>query len=472
MSQSVTLAVFLGYFAVLALLGWTGYRRTVTPSDYLLGGRSLGRWRAALSAGASDMSGWLLLGLPGYAYLAGLESVWLALGLLIGSWLNWRLLAAPLRRATVVHNDALTIPAFLNARFGGNRSAMQRCAALLILLFFVIYAASGLVAAARLFETAFGLGYHTALLLGVAAVVFYTAFGGFHAVVWTDVLQALLMLFALVLVPVLIVLRLSHGEASATFVYDPRFLDPRTTAQGEPLSWVSLTSLLAWGLGYFGQPHILARFKALGGVEEATPARRIALAWTALTLTGAVLVGIGGAALVEPPLSGAASETIFMELLRLLLHPVLAAICLAAILAAVMSTADSQLLVCASAATVDLPTRPVRGLRAGRLVVIGVALLALVIAWNPERRVLGLVAYAWAGFGAAFGPALLLTLHWSGMRYSGAAAAMVTGAATVVIWHHLKGGLFDMYELVPGFLFALAAAGVGSYLERRLSGMR
>ncbi len=465
-------AAFAGYLLAMLVIGLWAWRRTRTMGDYLLGGRSLGAPVAALSAGASDMSGWLLLGLPGLTYGSGLQSIWLAAGLLAGTWLNWRLMAGRLRRYSLLADDALTIPEFLAARFGDPR-LLRVTAAALILFFFLLYTSSGLVAGGKLFETVFGLPYHWAVLTGGGTVLLYTLFGGFLAVSWTDVVQGLLMAMALLVVP-LMTLEQAGGAVVLARLQEEHsaLLHPLLTAQGEPLGAIALLSLAGWGLGYFGQPHILARFQAIREVGRVTSARRIAVTWTALTLGGAILVGLAG--LGHPELAGLADpERVFIHLVRLLFHPVMAGICLAAILAAIMSTADSQLLVCASSLSEDLYRgllRPRAGERelvlVGRLAVFLVALLAGSLALTPDAAVLQLVGYAWAGLGASFGPVLLISLYWGRATRRGVLAGMVTGAVTVVLWHHLEGGLFDLYELIPAFLLGGLATLLGSLMDQ------
>ncbi len=466
-------AAFALYLVAMLAIGAWAWRRTRDLADYLLGGRRLGRWATALSAEASDMSGWLLLGLPGYAYAAGLEAGWIALGLLAGTWLNWRLLAARLREATAAHG-ALTLPEFLAARLGGGR-ALRVVAAAFILFFFTLYTASGLAAGGKLFESVFGLPYAQAVLAGCLVVVAYTLAGGFLAVSWTDVVQGLLMLAALIAAPLVAIAAQGGWEATlaAVAARDPTLLDPLSRG-GEPLGAVALLSLLAWGLGYFGQPHILARFMAVRDAAELAPARRIAVGWVALTLGGAVLVGLAGIGYLDPPLAGADTEKVFLRLVQAVFHPLVAGVLLAAVLAAIMSTADSQLLVAASALTEDLYrglVRPRAGERElvwmGRATVAGVAGVATAFALDPDSRVLDMVAYAWAGFGATFGPVLLLAVWWPRLTRAGALAGMVAGGLTVIVWKHLAGGWFDLYELAPGFAAGLAAAVLASLAGRR-----
>ncbi|MCU7914620.1 MAG: sodium/solute symporter [Candidatus Thiodiazotropha sp. (ex Gloverina cf. vestifex)] len=440
---------FVGYLAVILVIGIIAWRRTRDLSDFILGGRRLGSWVTALSASASDMSGWLLLGLSGYAYAAGLESIWLAVGLLLGTWLNWRLVAAPLRSASERAGNALTLPQYLSNRFQDD---------------------SGLI---RMVSSLFGLPYVWAVVVGTLTIILYTAFGGFLAVSWTDLFQGLLMAAALVAVPIF-ALSLTggvNGTLAAIELQNAELLNPFSNAEGDALGVIAIVSLLAWGLGYFGQPHILARFKAVRDVSLVPQARRIAVTWVFITLTAACLVGMSGIPVFETPLED--TEKVFIHLVDLLFHPLIAGICLAAILAAVMSTADSQLLVSSSAFTGDIYRVLFRKeaserelVRVGRLAVLAIAGVAFLLAMNPENKVLDLVAYAWAGFGAAFGPAVLLSLYWRGMNRWGALAGILVGGITVVIWKPLEGGLFDLYEIVPGFTASLLAILLVSRLTR------
>jgi len=463
------------YFAVVLLIGWYAYQRTRDLSDFILGGRKLRSGVAALSASASDMSGWLLLGLPGLAYAAGLESLWLAGGLLLGTWLNWRIVARRLRVFSAAYDDALTLPEYFGKRFDDRSGVLRGLAAFFILAFFLIYTASGLVAGGKLFESVFGVDYVVSVSLAVLSILIYTAFGGFLAVSWSDVLQGLLMALALILVPVMGLELIGGIEPALSRIAEanPNLLDPMTHADGSPLGLIGILSLAGWGLGYFGQPHILARFQAIASHRQVGTARRIAVTWVALTLVGAVLTGMAGILLIDPPLADDARETVFIVLTNLLFHPLVAGILLAAILAAIMSTADSQLLVCSSAFTEDVYRTLFRRsasqselVMVGRIAVALVALGALLIALDPDTLVLDLVSYAWAGFGAAFGPALVLSLYWSRMTNLGALAGILTGGLTVVIWKHLDGGLFDLFELVPGILFSTIAIILVSRFDR------
>ncbi|WP_165313365.1 sodium/proline symporter PutP [Vibrio ziniensis] len=463
---------FIVYLILMLAIGVYAYQRTKSSSDYFLGGRSLGPWPAALSAGASDMSGWLLLGLPGYAYAAGFEAFWLAGGLLVGTWANWLLVAKRLRTYSVT-TDALTLPEFLSRRFNDKSKLIQTISAFFILLFFLFYTSSGLVAGGKLFETVFGIDYTIAVVIGTICVVSYTLFGGFLAVSWTDLVQGLLMAAALLIVP-FAALDGGFGKLNSELTtINPELLTLWNGIDGKPLSAIAIISLVAWGLGYFGQPHILARFKASRSNKDLTAARRIAVAWTGLSMFGALLVGFVGLVYVtnHGTLQLEDGEKIFMLLVNALFHPVIAGILLAAILAAIMSTADSQLLVSSSALAEDFYKQVFKTdasseeiVRVGRLAVIILSVIALILAMTPDSSVLGLVSYAWAGFGAAFGPALVLSLYWSRMNRNGALAGIIVGGVTIVVWKQLSGGWYDVYEIVPGIILSTIAIVVVSLL--------
>lgn len=456
---------FLVYLIGMMAIGYYAYKRTSDSADYFLGGRSLGPWPAAISAGASDMSGWLLLGLPGFAYAAGFESFWLAGGLLLGTWANWMFCAKRLRTYTLEVDNAITIPEYLSRRFEDKSKILQIISALMILLFFLFYTSSGLVAGGKLFETVFGLDYQIAVVVGTLCIVSYTMFGGFLAVSWTDLVQGLMMAAALMIVPIA-AMEGGFGQLETDLQnLNPNLLTLWQNIDGEPLSVIAIVSLAAWGLGYFGQPHILARFNATRTNKDITTARRIAVTWSFLSMAGALMVGLVGLLYVQKNMGGelADAETIFMVLVNAVFHPVVAGILLAAILAAIMSTADSQLLVSSSALAEDFykqmfPHTSAKTLvNIGRFAVVGLSLVALMLAMNPDSTVLGLVSYAWAGFGAAFGPALLFSLYWRNMNRNGALAGVLVGGITVVVWKQLSGGIFDIYEIVPGFILASIA---------------
>ncbi|GIO27997.1 sodium/proline symporter PutP [Ornithinibacillus bavariensis] len=479
------LITFIVYLIGMLIIGIIMYYRTNNLSDYVLGGRSLSPSLAALSAGASDMSGWLLLGLPGAIYVSGFGGAyggWMAIGLAVGAYLNWQFVAKRLRVYTEVSNNSITIPDFLENRFKDNTHILRVSSALVILLFFTFYTSSGMVAGATLFEASFGLPYHLALWIGALVVVSYTFLGGFLAVVWTDFFQGLLMLFALIVVPIVAINHVGSWDATIQAVgkLNPSALDIMA-GFGTFAGGIAIISGAAWGLGYFGQPHILVRFMALRSHKDVPKAKVIGTTWMILGLYGAIFTGFAGIAFISTQDVGVLSdigikvieqggiqvldneETIFIAFSQILFHPVIAGILLAAILSAIMSTIDSQLLVSSSAVAEDFYKAIFRRKASdkelvwvGRIATVVIALIATIIALNPESSVLELVGYAWAGFGAAFGPTILLSLFWKGITRNGALAGIIAGALTVVIWGgFLKGGIFDLYEIVPGFILNL-----------------
>lgn len=463
------ITTFCIYLMGMLIIGLIFYRVTHNLSDYILGGRRLGGTVAALSAGASDMSGWLLLGLPGAIYALGMNQIWIAIGLTFGAFLNWQFVAARLRNYTEVTNDSITLPDYLENRFQDQSKVLRITSAAVILLFFTFYTSSGLVSGAILFEKSFGLDYSTALIIGCLVIVSYTFLGGFLAVSWTDFFQGTLMFLALVVVP-LVALEEIGGWSSA--VSKISALNPTYVQIYPEMTVMTVISLMAWGLGYFGQPHILARFMAVKSYREIPKARLIGMSWMVISLYGAIFTGfIGIAYYADHPLDN--PETVFIGLSHVLFNPWISGCLIAAILSAIMSTVDSQLLVCSSAVTEDF-YRGIFGKASsqrqlvwtGRVSVIVIAILALIIARNPESRVLALVAYAWAGFGAAFGPVVILSLFWKRMTRNGAIGGIIAGAITVVIWKQLKGGVFDIYEILPGFILCLFAIVVISLMDK------
>lgn len=466
------LVTFAAYLLVMIGIGFMAWRRTRTFDDYILGGRSLGSYVTALAAGASDMSGWLMMGLPGALYLGGASEAWIAIGLVIGAWCNWKYVAGPLRVYTEHTRNALTLPDYFTHRFADESRLLRILSALVILVFFAIYCASGIVAGARLFESMFGLPYAQAMFWGAAVTIAYTFIGGFLAVSWTDTVQATLMIFALLLVPTFTVIG-AGGLAPAMHLIEQ--VDPSRLQWVGAGGVIAIVSSMAWGLGYFGQPHVLARFMAADDLATIPRARRIGMTWMILCLAGAMATGFLGIAWfsVHPEAAGpvnANPERVFIALSELLFNPWVAGVLLSAILAAIMSTLSAQLLVCSSALTEDFYRgflRPKAGHKElvwfGRAMVLMVALLAVWIARDPDSRVLGLVAYAWAGFGAAFGPVVLLSLFWKRMTRNGALAGMVAGALTVVLWKQTGSAL---YEIVPGFFAATVAIIVVSLLGK------
>lgn len=464
--------MFVIYIVAMLLIGWLGYRSTEDLSDYILGGRKLGPFVVALAAGASDMSGWLLMGLPGEVYSTGISASWIAIGLIIGAYFNWLFVAARLRVYTERSGNALTLPDFFSNRFEDNKNILRIVSAIVILVFFTLYCASGVVAGARLFESMFGLSYTTAIWLGAFCTIGYVFIGGFLAVSWTDTVQASLMFTALLLTPLIV---LHHAGGFGEAVDAAQMLNPQSTDLWSGVSKIGIVSALAWGLGYFGQPHILVRFMAADSVQSIPRARRIGMTWMILCLAGAVAVGFFGIAYFEAHPQQAAgvtanAERVFIELSILLFNPWIAGVLLAAILAAVMSTLSAQLLVCSSSLTQDIYKTFLRRdagdkelVWFGRLMVLAVALIAIALAWNPNSRVLSMVSYAWAGFGAAFGPVVIMSLVWRRMTLSGALAGMIVGAVVVLVWNNF--GWFGLYEIVPGFVLGALTIYVVSLLS-------
>lgn len=460
---------FALYLSVMVAIGLFYWKRTTTVSQYILGNRDLGRFVAAISAEASDMSGWLLIGLPGLAYACGLQAGWVALGLIAGTYLNWKYIAPRLRVYSGIAGNSLTLPEFFRHRFCDTSDLTGAVCAAWILFFFIIYTSAQFVAGGKLFTTVFGMDYTTALLAGSLIVVAYTFTGGFLAVCVTDTVQGVLMFFALLIVPVTAVILLGGPGATATGVMlaSPHLLDPFTGPDGSPLSLPVILSLAAWGLGYFGQPHILVRFMAIRKPEEIRDARRIAMGWVIISLAAAVATGIVGRVFLSTPLEGPGAETVFMVMTMDTFSAFLAGIILCGILAAIMSTASSILLVAASALSEDVYFPFIRPgakerelLWVSRFSVLLIAGLALLLGMNPESQVFSIVAYAWAGFGAAFGPALIACLFWRGATRDGVLAGIITGGLTVILWKWA--GFSGIYEIIPGFILSLCVIRVVS----------
>ncbi len=446
------------YFVAMIVIGLWAYQRTDDMDDYMLAGRNLGPLSTALSAGASDMSGWLLMGLPGAFYLSGMSAMWLPIGLTVGAWLNWKYTAPRLRTYTEVADNSLTIPTFLSARLHDGSRLIQIGAGVIILVFFTFYVSSGMVAGGRFFEASFGVDYRLGMILVAGITVLYTLVGGFLAVAYTDVVQGLMMVTALVAVPVAGLLGLGGPDPLISTINE---LDPGTWALwGASTSLMSIVSAAAWGLGYFGQPHIIVRFMALETPQQAKAGRRIGIGWMALACLGAAATALVGIATYRRDTGRLPDpETVFISLGQLLFHPFVAGFMLAAILAAIMSTISSQLLVSSSALVEDLYhafNRKELGEKSsvllGRVAVMIVSVVAALMAWQADDSILKLVSFAWAGFGASFGPVVLLALYWRRLTRWGALAGMTTGAVVAAVWANLSGGIFDLYELLPGFV--------------------
>ncbi len=466
------LAIIIYMIAMLGI-GWYAFVKTSNLTDYMLGGRSLGPAVTALSAGAADMSGWLLMGLPGAIYVAGLSKAWIAIGLTIGAYLNWLWVAPRLRVYTQVSNDSITIPSYLDNRLRDNTKLIRIASGIIILIFFTFYVSSGMVAGGKFFDSSFGYPYHTGLLIVSAVVVAYTLFGGFLAVSYTDFLQGLIMFIALISVP-LFGLFLTGGIGDTIASIKAVNPDHLNLLSSNATAAVIISSL-AWGLGYFGQPHIIVRFMAISSVKETKQARRIGIGWMMLSLFGAIATALVGVAYYEQNAGELKdAETVFIVLGQILFHPFIAGIMLAAILAAVMSTISSQLIVTSSALVEDIykalfnkTADDKHYVFIGRVAVLVVAIIAGILAWNPDSSVLDLVGFAWAGFGAAFGPVILLSLYWRKLTNYGALSGMVAGAATAFVWGKIKFLADTLYEIVPGFIVCLIVAVMVSILTYR-----
>ncbi|MCW9709916.1 sodium/proline symporter PutP [Avibacterium sp. 21-586] len=453
------------YLVIILGIGIYAYISTKNFNDYILGGRKMGSFVTAMSAGASDMSGWLLLGLPGAIFLTGLSEAWIAIGLTVGAYLNYRIVAGRLRVFTEHYGNALTLPEYFAMRFPKRAKSLKILSSSVILFFFTIYCASGVVAGAKLFQSLLGIDYSTALIFGALATITYTFIGGYLAISWSDTIQASLMIFVLLLAPVMVLLNISWEDITLA-------LEAKSQQTGIPYSnWlynvsgIGVISALSWGLGYFGQPHILARFMAASSVQALDKARVIGIIWMLLCLSGACAVGYFGLAYFEVKgITLSSAESIFIEISKAIFNPWIVGIVLSAILAAIMSTLSAQFLMCSAAITEDFYHSFLRKnasskelVWVGRAMVLLIATLAIIIAQDPNSKVMGLVSYAWAGFGAAFGPLVIISLFNRNITSNAALWGMLAGAITVVIWKPLMNTLnwkdiANLYEIIPGFL--------------------
>ena len=452
------------YFSAMLGIGLYAYRKSTNDvSGYMLGGRSLSPSVAALSAGASDMSGWMLMGLPGAMYISGVSSLWVAIGLVAGAFLNYLIVAPRLRTYTEVANDSITLPDFFENRFNDKSRLLRVISSVVIVVFFTLYTSSGIVAGGKLFESSFGLNYEVGLYVTAAVVVAYTLFGGFLAVSLTDFVQGCIMFIALVLVPVVAISEVGGLSEMHTTI---NTINPALLDIFSGMSLIGICSAMAWGLGYFGQPHIIVRFMAIRSVKDMPTARRIGMSWMIVSIIGAMATGLAGIAYItRKGLEIDDAETIFILLSQILFSPLIAGFLLAAILAAIMSTISSQLLVTSSSLTEDFyktflnrDASEKQQVLVGRISVVLVALVAISLAYDRNASILSLVSNAWAGFGAAFGPVVIGSLYWKAMTRNGALAGMVTGAVTVLLWIFLPFTINGqplssvMYEIVPGFI--------------------
>ena len=469
----IIINTFVLYIGCMMAIGIYYYRRTKNMSDYFLGNRKLGAWVTSLSAEASDMSGWMLMGLPGFAYIAGLNAGWIAVGLAIGTWANWQFIASRLRKYTELAKNSLTLPEFLQNRYEDTTGLLRIVPAIFILIFFILYASSGFVSAGRLFESVFNIPYEYAIFIGAASVVFYTLVGGFLAVSRTDFIQGVMMFFAILIVPICGALMLGGVTDTVAELekVGASMFEPLTKPDGATMGFIELISLLAWGLGYFGQPHILVRFMAITSSSEIKQATRIAMTWVILSLAAAVAVGMVGRVYLSTPLSGTETETVFLVMANSIFPPVIAGIILSAVLAAIMSTASSQLLVAASAFAQDIYRTVIRKdaeekelVWLSRASVLIIASISVFLGLSPDNFILDMVAYAWAGFGAAFGPAILMSLFWRRTTKMGVALGIIVGGVTVLVWKQFA--FFGLYEIVPGFILSLITIYIVSLMDK------
>ena len=478
----IVLCAFIAYMIIMIVIGFVCSKGNKNNEDYFLGGRNLGSWTAAMSAQASDMSGWLLMGLPGAVYLAGTGEAWIAIGLLIGTILNWYIVSARLRKYTIVAGNSLTIPSFFKNRYRDHKNIIKIVSASIIAVFFTVYTASAFSSGAKLFATLFSdsasgdENYNRVYVIGliVAAVVIlvYTFMGGFKAVCTTDLIQGLMMIVAILTVPVLAYAILTFDTSfssalAAKGVEQPaQFLNFFVNGDGTPVSAVSIISNLAWGLGYFGMPHIIIRFMSIKSQKDLKKSAKIGITWTLLIVFFATLIGVIGRLFLGFDESINENSLVFIQIVRKIFPGVISGILLSAVLAASMSTADSQLLAASSAFSSDVYKPVIRKGKAsdkemmwtGRIVVLGISVAALIIASNPNAgSIMALVSNAWGIFGAAFGPAIMLSLFWKRFNFKGAVAGIITGAAVDILWYAFLTST-GIYELLPGFVLGLIAA--------------
>lgn len=481
---------FVLYLGFMVYIGLRSAKKNNSSMDFFLGGRKVGPWITALSAEASDSSAWLLMGLPGLCYLGGVkETFWTAVGLIVGTYLNWLFVAKPLRKCTISFGDSITIPEFFTNRFKDKTHLLTIISVFFIVLFFTIYTASGFVACAKLFNSVFGLKYHIGLVIGLVVILSYTILGGYLAVCTTDFIQGALIFVAFVFSAVIAVVSLGGPAEAMAKVSDfsVRAVNGQFGAEmaekfiaNKSFSAMSVISALAWGLGYFGMPHIIIRFMGIRSNAEIKTARRVGTVWMVIAYIGTFIIGslgtvyLAGGDLANPLmiLSGGAEETVFSATMQQMYPAFIAGLFLCAILAASMSTADSQLLSASSAVSLDIYKGLINKdadektvMNVSRITVLVIAAIAFVLSLNPASSIFGLVSYAWAGFGSTFGPLVILALFWRGMTNKGAIAGLIAGGVTVVLWHNLKGGIFNVYEILPGFIACLVFAVAVSLLD-------
>lgn len=470
-------AAFVIYLGAMIFIGLKTASKNNSSADFFLGGRKVGPWITALSAEASDSSAWLLMGLPGLCYLGGIqESVWTAIGLIVGTYLSWLLIAKPLRKCSITFGDSITIPEFLSNRFNDKSHILSVVSVIFIVLFFTIYTASGFVACAKLFNSVFGLPYHAGLAIGLVVILCYTITGGYTAVCTTDFVQGTLIFIAFVVSTIVIVVSIG-GTGNAVNVFEN--FQEVTGTELQSFNGMGIASALAWGLGYFGMPHIIVRFMGIRSNGEIKKARRIGIIWMIISYIGAILVGTLGTVYLKKfgiILNGVSAETVFSETMQQMYAPFIAGIFLCAILAASMSTADSQLLAASSAVSQDIFKGLIKKdaeekevLMVSRATVFLIALIALFLSLNPNSSIFNLVSFAWSGFGGTFGPLILLALYWKRTTASGAIAGLISGGIVDVIWHYIPATInpiFGLYEILPSFIICLVVTVVVSLLTK------
>lgn len=497
-SQAGIIIAIVAYLAGMLLIGFYASKKNSNVGDFYLGGRQLGPLVTAMSAEASDMSSWLLMGLPGLAYLSGTaEPVWTALGLAVGTYLNWLIVSKRFRSYTIAANNSITVPEFFSNRFGDKKKILTLISALVIVIFFIPYTASGFAAIGKLFASLFGIDYHVSMAVGALIVIGYTMTGGFLAASLTDLVQSIIMTTALIVVLIFGVNQAGGvaqvldnaknltGYLSLTASHIPDSADFWAKGTSTPYSFLSIISTLAWGLGYFGMPHILLRFMAISDENKLKLSRRIASVWVVIAMGIAIVIGLIGLGMSKTGVVGilpdsSQAETIIVQIAHRLsefgfLPAIAAGIILSGIIASTMSTADSQLLAASSSVSKDIVTgfmgkkmSEKKQMLIARLTLGIIAVTGIILAWNPENSVFRIVSFAWAGFGAAFGPVVLLSLYWRRATRQGALAGMITGGVMVFVWKFLVrplGGMFDIYELLPAFLLALLANVIFSLLS-------
>ena len=488
------------YMLGMLIIGISSAKKNKNADDYFLGGRNLGGWVAALSAQASDMSGWLLMGLPGCIYAFGTNQAWIAIGLFIGTVLNWLFISGRLRRYTIKAGNAMTIPEYLSNRFRDSKNILKATSAIVIVVFFLVYTASAFSAGGKLFASVTSLSYHEALALGAIVILVYTFLGGFLAVCNTDFIQGTMMLIGILTVPIVAVIVMGAGNIIPNLVDSGLQVDAKDflnifSENGQPIKATSVASQLAWGLGYCGMPHILIRFMAVKDEKELSKSKKVAIIWVLLSLAVACVIGVIGRAYLFPTVlstEGAEYENVYIEMIKKLFMsdislPFIGGLLLCGILAAIMSTADSQLLVSSSAVANDLckgvffkKLSDKHVLVIGRVTVLLTAVIAFIIAWDPNSSIMLLVSNAWAGLGSAFGPTILMSLYWKKTNIAGAAAGMISGGLTVIIWDYIKfinmagekvtlGTYTGIYSLLIGFFVSLLCIVVFTLITPKVS---